>query len=193
MNEINERGTIMSTHHQPVSGHTKNRALVNDIANLTVGLLEEMTDAYLTCGLWASLDMDLGPLDEHFDIGDCVNREDAEREIRDFVSGNVENLAAIIEAGASVGQIGHDFLLSRDRHGTGFWDRGYGSIGQILHEAATVYGDSGFMAEGCRDAILAESELFDGGHETTEEGDVFVEADLHLYVVDLSKGFRVTS
>jgi hypothetical protein len=27
------------------------------------------------------------------------------------------------------GQVGHDFWLTRNRHGAGFWDRGYGKLG----------------------------------------------------------------
>jgi hypothetical protein len=36
---------------------------------------------------------------------------------------------------------GHDFWLSRNGHGTGFWDRGLGEVGDKLHEAANAYGN----------------------------------------------------
>lgn len=40
------------------------------------------------------------------------------------------------------GQHGHDFLLTRNRHGTGFWDRGYpDDIGNALAENAKAYGE----------------------------------------------------
>ena len=35
---------------------------------------------------------------------------------------------------------GHDFFLSRNGHGTGFWDRGLGEVGDKLHEAASAFG-----------------------------------------------------
>jgi hypothetical protein len=35
---------------------------------------------------------------------------------------------------------GHDFFLSRNGHGTGFWDRGLGEVGEKLHNAASAYG-----------------------------------------------------
>jgi hypothetical protein len=35
---------------------------------------------------------------------------------------------------------GHDFWLSRNGHGTGFWDRELGEVGDKLHEAANAYG-----------------------------------------------------
>ena len=35
----------------------------------------------------------------------------------------------------------HDFWLTGNRHGAGFWDRGYGADGDTLTEAAHGYGD----------------------------------------------------
>jgi hypothetical protein len=37
-------------------------------------------------------------------------------------------------------QFGHDFWLTRNRHGAGFWDRGLGSLGDALSELAHVAG-----------------------------------------------------
>ncbi len=36
---------------------------------------------------------------------------------------------------------GHDFALTRNGHGVGFWDRGYGDIGDILTDACKPYGE----------------------------------------------------
>ncbi len=46
-------------------------------------------------------------------------------------------------AGLNPGQCGHDFALTRNGHGTGFWDRGLGEAGAELTRAAHVYGSSG--------------------------------------------------
>ena len=35
---------------------------------------------------------------------------------------------------------GHDFALTRNGHGTGFWDRGLGAIGDMLTDACKPYG-----------------------------------------------------
>jgi hypothetical protein len=35
---------------------------------------------------------------------------------------------------------GHDFWLTREGHGVGFWDRGYGRVGSILTDAASSFG-----------------------------------------------------
>ena len=37
---------------------------------------------------------------------------------------------------------GHDFWLTRNRHGAGFWDRGYGTLGARLTDACRPYGDA---------------------------------------------------
>lgn len=37
---------------------------------------------------------------------------------------------------------GHDFLLSRNGHGTGFWDHGTGRLGDLLHAASKPYGST---------------------------------------------------
>jgi hypothetical protein len=37
--------------------------------------------------------------------------------------------------------LGHNFWLSRNGHGTGFWDRGWGDLGKKLHEIAKSFGE----------------------------------------------------
>src|SRR5215213_9921810 len=38
-------------------------------------------------------------------------------------------------------QAGHDFWLTRNRHGAGFWDRGLGDLSNRLSDASKVYGE----------------------------------------------------
>jgi hypothetical protein len=38
--------------------------------------------------------------------------------------------------------LGEDFALTRNRHGTGYWDRGLGEHGLALTDLAHTYGDS---------------------------------------------------
>jgi hypothetical protein len=59
-------------------------------------------------------------------------------DVQDFCEANAADLADL-----SPSDIGHNFLLSRNRHGTGFWDRGWGERGDRLHAAATIYGSMG--------------------------------------------------
>lgn len=44
------------------------------------------------------------------------------------------------EAGVSDDYAGHDFALTRNHCGVGFWDRGLGEVGKILTEACEAFG-----------------------------------------------------
>lgn len=50
-------------------------------------------------------------------------------------------LADLEATGQSLEQCGHDFILTRNGHGAGFWDRGHGEAGNRLSEAAKAYGE----------------------------------------------------
>lgn len=61
----------------------------------------------------------------------------------DFLAANFEMLASV-GGSARFGrweQHGHDFALTRNGHGAGFWDRGYGDIGDALTDACKPYGE----------------------------------------------------
>jgi hypothetical protein len=97
--------------------------------------------AYLECALWSSTDDTETPLDSNYGIEDiharCIKEHDAQ--LADFEEANAADLEA---SGASPEQWGHDFWLTRNRHGAGFWDRGYGAVGERLTSAAHAYGES---------------------------------------------------
>lgn len=104
---------------------------------------EDFFTGFIDCALWSSTECDedgnMGsPLDEDYDADDIAPetlaalREDCE----DFYESNAELLA---KAGDDF-QNGHDFWLTRNGHGAGFWDRGYGQVGEELSKAAKVYG-----------------------------------------------------
>lgn len=95
---------------------------------------------YVTAALWTT---DPSPgSGEYQATPDRVARipEDWEREAiadcDDFQQSNAEDLA---EAGDAE-RNGTDFWLTRNGHGAGFWDRGYGDVGDRLTKAAKVYG-----------------------------------------------------
>lgn len=44
-------------------------------------------------------------------------------------------------AGLDPTQCGHDFWLTRNGHGAGFWDRGLGAVGDRLTAACRPYGE----------------------------------------------------
>lgn len=62
----------------------------------------------------------------------------------DFQSANAEQLDKYEDiSGHDLSYAGHDFFLTRNGHGTGFWNRGIGEIGEALTKAAEVYGTQG--------------------------------------------------
>lgn len=95
---------------------------------------------YLICALWSSTDDDGEPLDSVYSIDDISTQalQQMEKDVSDFIESNKELL---IESGQSDEQIGHDFWLTRNGHGAGFWDRGLGAVGDDLSKASKSYGE----------------------------------------------------
>jgi hypothetical protein len=93
--------------------------------------------AYLEAALWSSSD-DNG---EPFDATDTIDdfswhaMEQASEDCRRFRQDNADDLTEWDD----ISQAGHDFWLTRNRHGAGFWDRGRGDLGDRLTEAAYLY------------------------------------------------------
>ncbi len=99
--------------------------------------------AYLECALWASTDNadDTGgePLDANYGPDDVAPETLASMrtDCDAFVEANADALAA---SGLSEERQGHDFWLTRNRHGAGYWDEGIGAVGERLTREAHVYG-----------------------------------------------------
>jgi hypothetical protein len=111
---------------------------------------------YVECALWSS---SCNGQAEHDDCRgeDCdasleylnLDADDLPDETRasmwadlaDFVNGALETDALIFE-GIDPEQVGHDFWLTRNHHGAGFWDRGLGTRGETLTKMCDPYGDS---------------------------------------------------
>lgn len=104
--------------------------------------IDAFTGAYLTAALWTS---DPEPRSGEYQESDwwnidaidpaCLKRQI--EECQDFQQAQAEDLA---RAGTPE-QNGHDFWLTRNHHGAGFWDRGYGEVGKRLTKASHVYGE----------------------------------------------------
>jgi len=101
-------------------------------------------DGYLECMLWSSNDEsdESGgePLDKNYSVSDLSDSA---------LKGAIEDCNAFIKkaekfmdaTNADDGQHGHDFWLTRNGHGAGFWDRGYGAAGDKLSEIAKTFGE----------------------------------------------------
>jgi hypothetical protein len=99
-----------------------------------------ITRHYLLAALWTTTDEHGEPFDATYDIQDISAETLAEaiEDVTDFVDSN-ESL--LVVSGLSDPQIGHDFWLTRNGHGAGFWDRGLGQVGEALSEASKPYGE----------------------------------------------------
>lgn len=113
---------------------------------------EAFLDAYIAASLWSSSGPDSGPyacenLEDLFGPDDlapeCLASMRADCE--DFLGSNASDLAEYCERmrneqWSGEERAGHDFWLTRNGHGAGFWDRGLGDLGGRLSAAAKVYG-----------------------------------------------------
>lgn len=115
--------------------------------------LSKFLVAYLECAVWASTDTrneegdDSSFLDNGFDrhsIG-IKAYEQALKECTEFVSTNAEDLELYAKS-FSAEHAGHDFWLTRNGHGAGFWDRGLVEVGEHLTEAAERAGERDLYA-----------------------------------------------
>lgn len=99
--------------------------------------LDTFTRAYIEAALWSSTDDDGEPLDGVHTVDD-VHPDTLARMVRDcelFREACADDLATCDDV-----QAGHDYWLTRNGHGAGFWDRGLGEVGTRLTDAAHADG-----------------------------------------------------
>lgn len=89
-----------------------------------------------------------GSLDDHFDIGDFTveSLEKAQEDCGDFFDrADDAGLLDHVYRFANDVQIGHDFWLTRQGHGAGFWDGDYkdetDDVGDDLSELSKEFGE----------------------------------------------------
>ena len=127
---------------------------MTEIFKLPEKELDEFLRGYLVCALWSTNDepTEAGgePLDANYEISDLAPATLAgcRSDCQDFMVSNRTDLLEYVkrrQAGAGYTEwecAGHDFWLTRNGHGAGFWDRGLGALGDRLSEAAKVYRDA---------------------------------------------------
>ncbi|WP_405057064.1 hypothetical protein OG474_30550 [Kribbella sp. NBC_01505] len=111
------------------------------------GQVQRFISQYIVTALWSETDgpeQCPEPLDSQgFDRSDLSPDLLAELEVdcRAFLDSYYPLVAeAVKRRGYEIGSAGHDFLLTRNGHGAGFWDRGLGQLGDKLAEAARSFG-----------------------------------------------------
>lgn len=127
--------------------------------------LDEMLRGYLVCALWSSAagirfdehgtivedpDNGLSFFDHNFGLDDVaeLTRIDAYQDVCGFVFSNIADVFAYGERqeydpsqGTVWDYFGHDFWLTRNGHGAGFWDRGLGELGERFTRACRPFGE----------------------------------------------------
>lgn len=112
--------------------------------------LDDFTRAYIECALWSSHDTNSedpycdDPLDANYSAEDIAlpTLREMIRECREFQKYQANDLLTAYETNGcnySESSAGHDFWLTRNGHGAGFWDRGLGSVGERLYQASKPY------------------------------------------------------
>lgn len=101
--------------------------------------ITDAVQAHAETALWASLDDQGEPLDDNYDTSDFSHEawDSMAEDVEDFVRAQWELVQDF-----SGGGVGHDFFLTRNRHGVGFWDGRYPEdIGAALTKASHPYGE----------------------------------------------------
>lgn len=121
--------------------------------------LDEMTMSYIEAALWSSdcngqvkdghqgrcrgEDCDTSLMDIGFTDSDLAPGQLSaiRQQVSDFVQ-LCESEGDLL-ADMDPSQAGHDFWLTRNHHGAGFWDRGLGERGWLLTKWAQTFGEAG--------------------------------------------------
>lgn len=102
--------------------------------------VEGFIDAYVECALWSSNDRsdESGgePLDSNYGPEDIA--PEALAKMRADCEAFIAAAGGLL-VGLDDSQSGHDFWLTRNGHGTGFWDRGLGALGDQLTKACKAF------------------------------------------------------
>ena len=101
---------------------------------------DDFIEQYIETALWSSTDEEGTPLDDNYRVDDFdyISLQDMERDAEDFYEAN-EHL--LFDDGNDAGHAGHNFWLTRNGHGAGFWDGDYEQHGDELTRNSKVYGE----------------------------------------------------
>jgi hypothetical protein len=112
------------------------------VHNLPMNELEAFIEGYVETLLWTGWVVDGEEItsDDLRDSAELMSKEalaSVLKDCEDFWTCNEELLKDL-----DPWLCGSNFLLTRNRHGTGFWDRGLGKLGEELTEMSHPYGES---------------------------------------------------
>jgi hypothetical protein len=118
--------------------------------------IDDFTRGYLECAEWCGLEEE-GKEALELSVSPKWSQEsliEAVRECREF---QLRNAGYLTESGLDPSQAGHDFWLTRNRHGAGFWDECGAGTGILIRAALRELTEESHMY-GERSVAFDESE-----------------------------------
>ncbi len=100
--------------------------------------LTQFEQGFFECALWSSVDDNEDHLDANYSIEDID--ESTILKLREQCDQFIEKAGAMLDD-IDDSQAGHDFWLTRNHHGAGFWDRGLGEVGEKLTALSHSFGE----------------------------------------------------
>lgn len=94
---------------------------------------------YIECMLWSSTDDSNDPIDSKYSIDD-IDSETIQK-IKQDCDLFIEKAGDLLDS-LDDSQAGHDFWLTRNHHGAGFWDRDLGELGDKLTKISHSFGEA---------------------------------------------------
>lgn len=153
---LTEKTLLLSQITQVDPASDEYKTLELELARVGRELIEDKVEsfdafekAYATAALWSSMDWkgeeEGNPemLDKKYSISDLAPQTvlSFHRDCRDFQTAQYVLLEQAAQLGETEEQAGHDFWLSRNGHGAGFFDHGTEKVWKDLQAAAKVYGE----------------------------------------------------
>ena len=112
--------------------------------------MNDMVTGYLVCALWADLRAEDGDSIDDKSITDCTDAmiTQAIKDCENFKDLAKDLIPSYLEK-FDERQMGHDFWLTRNGHGAGFWDRGLEALGKDLTKVAKTFGTCDLYVNEC--------------------------------------------
>lgn len=130
---------------------------------------EDFYRGFVACLLWSTTEGDDGHLDDNHSASDLhpATAEGLRAQCDTFFDANAAELAEAFASpsGYDAGRAGHDFALTRNGHGSGFFDREdeIGTVCERLDGAARTFGQA--------EAYLGDDgKIYVGGLEPARRG-----------------------
>ena len=122
----------------------KGMKITEEDSPLSQSEIGNFTDAYIEAMLWSSTDDNDEPLDENYDVSDIATEfmSKIKRDCKKFLRENYQYIEE-----DEMKQAGHDFWLTRNGHGAGFWDGDWDyeingkNVGDHLTKEAKKFGE----------------------------------------------------